>query len=174
MTAPSPDLTPTPSPTPAPAPVQTPAGAGVPTEPGIDPRGPRWGAAVTSVLLVVTLALALGPGTRGAAGVLLAVVALSFLVGAVRGVQGTWQGALYRTVVAPRLRPTPEREDPRPPRFAQLVGLVITGLGVVLGLVWPAAVAVAAGLALVAALLNAVVGLCLGCELYVLARRVRA
>jgi hypothetical protein len=33
---------------------------------------------------------------------------------------------------------------------------------------------VATGLALVAALLNAALGLCLGCELYLIARRARA
>jgi hypothetical protein len=48
----------------------------------------------------------------------------------------------------------------------------VTGVGVVLGLLGAgAAVPVAAALAFVAAALNAVVGLCLGCELYLLGRR---
>ncbi|CAM5785002.1 hypothetical protein CPER28S_01526 [Cellulomonas persica] len=65
-------------------------------------------------------------------------------------------------------------EDPRPPKFAQLVGLVITTLGVVgglLGVTW--AVPLAAAFALVAAFLNAVFGLCLGCEMYLLGVRLR-
>jgi len=137
---------------------------------GIDPRGPRFGAGVTALLLVVVLLL--GPGTPGLA--VLTVIAASFALGVARGVQGTWQGLLYRSLVAPRLAPTTEREDPRPPRFAQLVGLVVTGTGVlVAALGVSAAVPVAAALALVAAGLNAVFGLCLGCELYLLGLRLR-
>jgi hypothetical protein len=136
---------------------------------GIDPRGPRAGAGMTALLLAVTILL----WTSSAALILLSVVAVSFLLGAVRGAQGTWQAWVYRKVILPRIGPTAEREDPRPPRFAQTVGLVITGAGVVLGLLGVmAAVPVAAALALVAALLNAAFGLCLGCELYLLLRRV--
>jgi hypothetical protein len=138
---------------------------------GIDPRGPRFGAAVTSVLLVAVILL----GPTSAATLLLVVVAASFAVGAVRGAQGTWQGALFRALVRPRLAPPVELEDPAPPRFAQLVGLVVTGIGLALalaGLGW--AVPVFAGVALVAAFLNAAFGFCLGCELYVVGRRLLA
>lgn len=138
---------------------------------GIDPRGPRVGAALTAVLLVVVLLL----GTGAAAAALLAVVAAGFALGAVGGVGATWQAAVYRTLVRPRLAAPRELEDPRPPRFAQLVGLVITGAGVLLALVGVApAVTVAAAVALVAAFLNAVFGLCLGCEMYVLGARLRS
>jgi len=141
-----------------------------PARAGIDPRGPRFGAGVTAVLLAVVLLLA---GTSGALWLLLVVV-LSFALGAARGPQGTWQGVLFRALVRPRLAPPNELEDPRPPRFAQLVGLVITGVGLVLGLAGVgAAVPVAAALALVAAVLNAVFDFCLGCELYVVLRRLR-
>ncbi len=156
---------PTPTPAPAASPAPTP-----PTSGGIDPRGPRFGAGVTAVLLVVVLLL----GATTAAGILLAAIAALFALGAVRGAQGTVQGLLFRTLVRPRLAPPTELEDPAPPRFAQLVGLVITGLGALLGLtVAPVAIPVAAGLALVAAFLNAVFGLCLGCEIYVRFVRVR-
>ncbi|MFI2295347.1 DUF4395 domain-containing protein [Isoptericola sp. NPDC019571] len=137
---------------------------------GIDPRGPRVGAAVTALLLAVVVLLGASP----AGLVLLAVVAAGFLLGAVRGAQGTVQGWLFKTLIRPRLAPPAELEDPRPPRFAQLVGLVVTGVGVVLGLAGVlAAVPWAAGIAFVAAGLNAVVGLCLGCELYLLGARLR-
>ncbi|HYQ76782.1 DUF4395 domain-containing protein [Cellulomonas sp.] len=136
---------------------------------GIDPRGPRVGAALTAVLLVVVLLL---PGAAATAA--LAVVAALFAVGAARGAQGSVQGLLYRRLVRPRLAPPAELEDARPPRFAQLVGLVITGAGVLLAMLGvPGAVPVAAALALVAAVLNAAFGLCLGCELYLLGVRVR-
>ncbi|MEL7974843.1 DUF4395 domain-containing protein [Isoptericola sp. F-RaC21] len=137
---------------------------------GIDPRGPRVGAGITALLLAVVVLL----GATTAGLVLLAVVAAGFLLGVVRGAQGTVQGWLFKALVRPRLAPPAELEDPRPPRFAQLVGLVVTGVGVVLGLAGVlAAVPWAAGLAFVAAALNAVVGLCLGCELYLLGARLR-
>jgi len=155
-----PDLT-------APTPAARPSVAPAPPA-GIDPRGPRFGAAVTSVLLVVTLLLGTGP----AATALLAVIALLFLLGVARGVQGTAQGLAYRAWVRPRLAPPAELEDPRPPRFAQLIGLLVTGTGlVVAALGVPTGVPVAAAVALAAAFLNAAFGLCLGCELYLVLRR---
>ncbi|GAB2624979.1 DUF4395 domain-containing protein [Pseudactinotalea suaedae] len=134
---------------------------------GIDPRGPRFGAALTAVLLVV--AILLGPGTGT---IVLAVVAASFLLGAIRGPQGTWQGLLFAALVRPRLAPPAELESPEPPTFAQVVGLVITGLGLgltLLGATW--ALTVFGVLALAAAALNALTGFCLGCEIYLLLRR---
>ena len=65
---------------------------------GIDPRGPRAGAGITAVLLAVVILLWTSP----AALVLLAVVAASFLLGAVRGAQGTWQAWVYRVLILPR------------------------------------------------------------------------
>ncbi|WP_273653390.1 DUF4395 domain-containing protein [Cellulomonas fimi] len=138
---------------------------------GVDVRGPRFGAGVTAVLLVLVLLLGARPGVALA---LLAVVAAGFALGVARGVSGTWQAAVFRRVVAPRLGPVVEREDPRPPRFAQLVGLLVTGAGVVLGALGVAvAVPVAAAVALAAAFLNAAFGLCLGCELYLIGLRLR-
>ncbi|MCR6648701.1 MAG: DUF4395 domain-containing protein [Cellulomonas sp.] len=163
MTVPETPTTPAPT-TPAPTTPTRPAPA------GIDPRGPRVGAGITGVLLVVVLLL----GGSAAATILLAVIAASFALGAVGGPSATWQGWLFRTLVRPRLAPPSELEDPRPPTFAQLVGLVLTTLGVVgalLGAAW--AVPLAASFALVAAFLNAVFGLCLGCELYLLGVRLR-
>lgn len=136
---------------------------------GIDPRGPRFGATVSAVLLAATVVA--GSGPTGTA--LLAVAALLFLVGTARGVQGSVQGWAFRRWVRPRLAPPLVLEDPAPPRFAQAVGLTVTAVGLVVGLATPAAVPVAAGVALVAAFLNAAFGLCLGCEMYLLLRRLR-
>ncbi|MBO1739863.1 DUF4395 domain-containing protein [Leifsonia sp. TF02-11] len=135
---------------------------------GIDPRSPRFGAGITAVLLLADLFLAL-IGATTAAAVLLLVIALLFAWGAFAGVRRHPYGALYRVAVRPRLAPPTELEDPAPPTFAQGVGLVVTGLGlVVFAFGVPAALPVAAALAFVAAFLNAVFGYCLGCQIYLL------
>jgi hypothetical protein len=136
----------------------------------IDPRGPRFCAAISSVLLAAVVLL----GARPAGFAVLAVSVTLFAIGSARGAQGTPQGMAYRRWVQPRLERPAHLEDARPPRFAQTVGLVVTGTGLVLGLLGVApAVAIAAGIALVAAFLNAALGFCLGCEIYLLLRRLR-
>ena len=95
-----------------------------------------------------------------------------FAVGAFAGLRYAPYGVLFRRARRPRLGPVREREPEAPPRFAQLVGLlfaVVGAAGYLLGA--PLVGAVATGLALVAALLNAATGFCLGCELYLTVRR---
>ena len=135
---------------------------------GIDPRGPRAAATLTSVLLALVLVT-----PEPVAGILLGVQVAVFALGAARGVQRTPYAVLFRRFLRPRLAAPAELEDPRPPRFAQAVGLAFAGSGLMLLLLgMPVAALVLAGLALVAALLNAALGLCLGCELYLILRRV--
>lgn len=134
----------------------------------IDPRGPRFTAAVTLVLLAAAL---LAP-TPIAVGIV-AVQAAFFLTGVSLGVQQTPTALVFKTLVRPRLDPPAHLEDPRPPRFAQGVGLLFTVVALI-GFATGALVLaqVAIGFAVVAALLNAVFGLCLGCELYLFGLRV--
>lgn len=135
---------------------------------GIDARGPQAAAALTSVVLGVVLLSA--PRPVGLA--LLAIQTLAFAIGAIAGVQATPHAWLYRTLVQPKLAAPTRFEDPAPPRFAQGVGLVFAATGLAayaLGATLLGQIAV--GLALVAALLNAVFALCLGCELYLLGSR---
>ncbi len=137
---------------------------------GIDPRGPRFAASLTSVILALVLVT-----PTPVAVTLLAVQTVVFGIGAVRGIQHTPYAWLFRTLVRPRLGVPHELEDPRPPRFAQAVGLgfaLVGLLGFATGLTLLALVAT--GLALVAALLNAVFGYCLGCEIYLLLQRATA
>ena len=76
-------------------------------------------------------------------------------------------------MVRPRLAAPAHLEDPQPPRFAQAVGLVFAVVGLVGYLSGATLVgAIATGFALAAALLNAVFGFCLGCEIYLLIRRI--
>jgi hypothetical protein len=130
----------------------------------IDPRGPRFSAALTAVVLAAALVLV--------SPLLLLVQAAVFAVGAVRGIQHTPYAWLFRRFVRPRLAAPAELEDPRPPRFAQGLGLAFAAVGLVGAATGATPVfLVATGLALAAAFLNAVFGLCLGCELYLLGRR---
>jgi len=133
----------------------------------VDPRGQRFAAALTTVLLAGVL---LAPATT--ATVLLAVQTVVFSLGAVAGVQRTPYAWIFRTLVRPRISSPGELEDAAPPRFAQAVGL---GFGLVALVAYLAGAtligAVATGLALGAAFLNAAFGLCLGCEVYLVLRR---
>ncbi len=136
----------------------------------IDPRGPRFGAVITSVVLAV--AVVLGP----VAGLPLLVLQLAvFAAGSLLGLKYQPYGWIYRRFVRPRLQPPAELEDARPPRFAQTVGLVFALVGLA-GASFSVGVLyyVAVGFALVAALLNAVFDFCLGCEVYLLAKRLTA
>jgi hypothetical protein len=131
----------------------------------IDVRGPRFGAAVTTVVLAVVL-------ITGSAW-LLAWQTLAFALGAAGGVGRSPYGWLFRAAVRPRLGPPTEFEAPEPPRFAQAVGLVFAGLGLIGFTLGPDWLGLAAtGAALAAAFLNATFGYCLGCEMYLLVRRV--
>jgi hypothetical protein len=101
-----------------------------PVQHGIDPRGPRFTAGVTAVLLLVVIALALVlPGNPWPAFALFAVLSALFALGAFAGVtKGPWS-IVFRRLIRPRLKAPLELEDPIPPTFAQGVGFVITLAG---------------------------------------------
>lgn len=136
----------------------------------IDPRGPRFAATLTTLVLAAALLLAPSAATV----TLLAVQLVVFAIGAVGGVQRTPYSWLFRTLLRPRLGKPAELEDAAPPQFAQAVGLVfavVALLGYVAGV--DLLGAVATGFALAAAFLNAAFGFCLGCEVYLLLQRLR-
>jgi hypothetical protein len=149
--------------------MSAPDGSGTPArpvDPPLDPRGVRFAAGLTTVVLALVLV--------SGSGWLAAAQALVFALGAFAGMRFAPFGVLYRVAVAPRLEPPTEREEAAPVRFSQTVGLVFTAVGAlgyltgltVLGIV-------ATALALVAAFLNAAFGFCLGCELHGLLARAR-
>ena len=132
----------------------------------LDPRGPRFAAALTTVVLVVVLATGWGW--------LALVQAAVFAITAADPRRGPY-ALLYRSLIAPRLGPTAEREDAAPVRFAQLVGFVFLAVASVGYLSGATAVGVVfTAFGLLAAFLNAAFGLCLGCEAYLAARRLTA
>jgi hypothetical protein len=130
----------------------------------IDPRGPRFGALVTMVVFAVVLV------TSNVW--LLTAQAVVFALSSVLGMRYSPYGLIYRWLIRPRLGPPKELEAEAPPRFAQAVGLVISLIGIVgyAAGVQPLGMAAAAA-GLLAAVLNGVFGLCLGCEMYLAIRR---
>lgn len=134
--------------------------------PPVDPRGPRFAAWVTTVVLAVVLVTAWWP--------VLAAQAVVFAIGGFIGLRYAPYSLVYRYLIAPRLGPPKEREDAAPLRFAQGVGFGFAALGVLgytTGATWLGITATA--LALAAAFLNAAFGFCLGCEAYLLLQRFR-
>jgi hypothetical protein len=136
----------------------------MPADPSVDPRGPRFAAWVTTAVLAVTILTS--------SGWLLAAQAVVFALGAFVGLRYSPYPALFRVAIAPRLTPPTTREAAAPLRFAQGVGFafaVVGAVGYLVGL--PLLGAAATAFALAAAFLNAAFGLCLGCEFYLLFRR---
>lgn len=135
----------------------------------IDPRGPRFGAAITTLVLAAILLTI--PSTI--AIVLLGIQTVVFGLGAFVGLQAQPYGILYRKLVAPKLEKPLVREAVEPPQFAQLVGFIFAVVGLVALLSGADLVAtVAVGFALGAAFLNAAFNFCLGCEMYLIGKRI--
>src|SRR3954465_5256990 len=89
----------------------------------VDPRGPRFGAAVTTVVLAVVLVTG--------SGWLLLAQAVVFAIGAIAGLRWSPYGVLYQLLVQPRLDPPEQLEAEAPPRFAQAVGLAFAAVGTI-------------------------------------------
>ena len=133
----------------------------------VDQRGQRFGAAITTVVLLVALLTS----SIWVIGWQLAVFAISAFI----GLQASPYGFIFRHLVAPRLKSAPKPERAAPPRFAQLVGFAFAAVafgGLLAGqeLVFQ----IATGFALAAAFLNAAFGFCLGCQMYLLFARLKA
>jgi hypothetical protein len=134
----------------------------------IDPRGYRIGAGITAVVAIV--ALVLGGGRAGS--ITAAILAVMFVPGATIGPQATLQSFLFRTLIRPRIGAPKETESFRPPRFAQLIGLLCAVAAAVFGFAGSAVgFYIFAGFVLAASFLNSVFGFCLGCEIYLLLKR---
>jgi preprotein translocase subunit Sss1 len=123
----------------------------------IDARAPRFAAWITSVVLAAVLVTS--------SATLLALQAVVFALGAA--------GRSPYAAIWKRIRKSPptELEDPRPPQFAQVVGLGFAVVGVIGFLTYPPLGTIATAFALAAAFLNAAFGFCLGCEIYLLIKR---
>ena len=137
------------------------AAAQLPKARMIDPRGHRFGAGVSAILLVVAFLT----GTVW----LVALALLSIGVSAAFGLKYSIYGVIWRRIAKVPALPKVEPEHEYPPRFAQTLGsiaLILALVAFALGattLGWVFTLAVA-GLQTVLA----VTGYCLGCRLYFL------
>ncbi len=127
----------------------------------IDPRGHRFGAGVSAVLLI-------GAFLTGAIW-LVPLVLLSIGVSAAFGLRYSIYGVIWRRIAKTLALPKVEPEHEYPPRFAQVLGstaLILSLIAFFLGATtvgWGFVLAVAALQTLLAT-----TGYCLGCRLYFL------
>jgi hypothetical protein len=132
----------------------------------LDPRGQRFAAALTSIVLIVVLATGWGW--------LALAQAVVFAVTAADPRRGPY-AFVFRALILPRVGPPAEREAAAPVRFAQVVGCVFLTIATIGYLSGATTLGVTfAAFGLLAAFLNAAFGLCLGCEAYLAARRLSA
>jgi hypothetical protein len=140
----------------------------------IDPRGPRFGAAITSTLLAISLFLLLDSSTFSLGAGVFTFVTLSFAIGAAFGLSTHPYGLIFKKFVRPGLAAPKELEDATPPRFAQAVGLFVALIGWVLQLAGvDYGFAFATGAAFIAAFLNAAFNYCLGCQIFLGLKRLK-
>jgi len=128
----------------------------------IDPRGQRFGAGVSAIVLAIAFVVGL-PW-------LAVLVGLNLALSAAFGTRLFLPGRLWPTIrTALRLGPPREPEHEYPPRFAQALGATFLGLAAIAFLAgatplgWLLVAAVAALQTLLAS-----TGICVGCRLYFL------
>jgi uncharacterized protein DUF4395/thioredoxin family protein len=131
----------------------------------IDARAPRTNQAIVGTLSLVAVITGWWP--------ILGVLAGQLAIGLVFGRRYCIPCLLYFEVIQPRIGEGPI-EDSRPPRFANMVGAVFLGTATVSYLLGFTPVGIVLGLVVAAlALLAAITGICVGCEIYRFAARVR-
>ena len=135
----------------------------------IDPRAPRFGAAITSVIALIGFAdafTAYGQVAIVSSALLLVLFVWSVFLPA-------WHPYKFLfSLIRPRIGEPKELEDSRPPRFAQQVGLFFA-VSASVGLIVNSQIVVSVALAFIfiAAFLNAFFNFCLGCQMYLLIKR---
>lgn len=142
--------------------VEAPRGAEGPAP--IDSRLPRWNQGVLTAVLLIAFVLDFWYAVP--------VMAVVLGLGTAFGPKGNPVMLFFVRVLRPRLSPPSSVEDPRPPRFASLVGTIfLLGSSIAFGLGAPAVGWLLALIVAVLAGLATTTGFCLGCEIYVLFRR---
>ena len=133
----------------------------------IDARGPRYTAAITTVVL----SAALVTESNFIIGFQFAV----FLSAVLFGLRRSIYGFIYRNLIQPRLSGPVPSENEAAPRFAQLVGALFAATALLGGLTDNTTLfLIATSFALGAAFLNAAFGFCLGCQFYLILLRAKS
>jgi hypothetical protein len=138
----------------------------------VDPRALRFSAAATASVLAIVL-LTVGLVRPVALGLLASQVAVLGFTAFVSVHWSVW-AQIFARFIWPRIGAATELEDARPVRFAHFIGFVLTtsallafvigGDGIGYGL---------AAVAFAGALINATAGVCIGCKIYLMARRLQ-
>jgi hypothetical protein len=129
--------------------------------PLIDARGPRYSAALTTLVLSAALITE--------SNLIIGFQFAVFLSAVLFGLRRSIYGLLYRNLIQPRLSGPVPSEYESAPRFAQLIGALFALTALIGGLAGNSALfLIATGFALSAAFLNAAFGFCLGCQIYLL------
>ena len=133
--------------------------------PLIDARGPRYSAALTTIVLSAALITE--------SNLIIGFQFTVFLSAVLFGLRRSIYGLLYRNLIQPRLSGPVPSEYESAPRFAQLIGALFAFTALIGGLAGNSALfLIATGLALSAAFLNAAFGFCLGCQIYLILIRI--
>lgn len=133
----------------------------------LDPRGPRFGAGISSILMLVVIYLSLDSATVQLALWVMGFAVVMFTFGSLLGPARHPYSYLYKYTLRKFLKAPAYLEPATPVHFAQVIGLIITGTGLALGLLGvPYALPIAAALAFIAAFVNAVFAYCIGCQMY--------
>lgn len=133
----------------------------------IDARQPRLGQGITGTLLVLNFVLA------WKTPIVIPVLALVMGSASLLGPKFNLYAYLFKAL-KDRFGPPKELEEPWPPRFANLLGFVFLTIASIAFYAFDSSV-VAWGLGLLVAalaLLAAITGLCVGCEFFVIGRRI--
>jgi hypothetical protein len=131
----------------------------------IDARAPRTNQAIVGTLSLAAVVTGWWP--------ILGVLGAQLAIGLAFGRRYCLPCLVYFELIQPRIGEGPI-EDSRPPRFANLVGAIFLLAATLAYLAGVAAVGVALGTIVAAlALLAASTGLCVGCEMYKIAARIK-
>jgi hypothetical protein len=100
---------------------------------------------------------------------IVSIMTAFFAIGATLGTAKHPYGLIFKSLVRPLLPAPKELEDSRPPKFAQLIGFVISSAGLVFGLLGPdfqLGLLITTSATFFAAFLNSAFNYCVGCQIW--------
>lgn len=139
----------------------------------VDPRALRFSAAATASVLAIVL-LTVGLARPVALGLLGSQVAVFGLTAFVSVHWSVW-AQIFARFIWPRVGAATALADARPVRFGQFLGFVLTAAALLCFVIGVDGLGYGlTAVAVAGALIDATAGVCLGCELYLMGRRLRS